>query len=111
MEAATVTETQKAAPPPRMRELYESELVSALTSKFGYSSRMEVPKLVKITVNMGVGDAKTSTPALEAAVEQLRTITGQQPNIRRARKSSANFKLREGMPFVAAVTLRGARMW
>jgi large subunit ribosomal protein L5 len=94
-----------------MRELYESELVSALTSKFGYSSRMQVPKLVKITVNMGVGDAKQSTPTLEAAIEQLRTITGQQPNVRRARKSIANFKLREGMPVGAAVTLRGARMW
>jgi large subunit ribosomal protein L5 len=81
------------------------------TSKFGYSSRMEVPKLVKITVNMGVGDAKQSTPTLEAAIEQLRTITGQQPNVRRARKSIANFKLREGMPVGAAVTLRGARMW
>jgi large subunit ribosomal protein L5 len=111
MEAATVTEAQQAAPPPRLRELYESELVGALTSKFGYSSRMEVPKLVKITVNMGVGDAKQSTPTLEAAIEQLRTITGQQPNVRRARKSIANFKLREGMPVGAAVTLRGARMW
>jgi large subunit ribosomal protein L5 len=94
-----------------MRELYESELVESLTAKFGYSSRMQVPRLLKITVNMGVGDAKTSTPALEAAVEQLATITGQQPNIRRARKSIANFKLREGMPVGAAVTLRGARMW
>ena len=111
MEAATVTDAQKAAPPPRLRELYESELVSALTSKFGYSSRMQVPRLVKITVNMGVGDAKQSTPTLEAAIEQLRTITGQQPNVRRARKSIANFKLREGMPVGAAVTLRGARMW
>jgi large subunit ribosomal protein L5 len=85
--------------------------VGALTSKFGYSSRMQVPRLAKITVNMGVGDAKQSTPTLEAAIEQLRTITGQQPNIRRARKSIANFKLREGMPVGAAVTLRGARMW
>jgi large subunit ribosomal protein L5 len=111
MEAATATDAQKAAPPPRLRELYESELVSALTSKFGYSSRMQVPSLVKITVNMGVGDAKQSTPMLEAATEQLRTITGQQPNVRRARKSIANFKLREGMPVGVAVTLRGARMW
>jgi large subunit ribosomal protein L5 len=111
MEAATVTDAKQAAPPPRLREIYESELVGALTSKFGYSSRMQVPRLAKITVNMGVGDAKQSTPTLEAAIEQLRTITGQQPNIRRARKSIANFKLREGMPVGAAVTLRGARMW
>src|SRR5919112_6876197 len=111
MEAATVTDAQRAAPPPRLRELYDAELVSALTTKFGYSSRMQVPKVTKVTVNMGVGDAKQSTPTLEAAIEQLRTITGQQPNIRRARKSIANFKLREGMPVGAAVTLRGARMW
>ncbi len=111
MEAATATDAQQAAPPPRLRELYETELVGALTSKFGYSSRMQVPRLVKITVNLGVGDAKQSTPTLEAATEQLRTITGQQPNVRRARKSIANFKLREGMPVGVAVTLRGARMW
>src|SRR5919106_5646280 len=111
MESATVTEAQRAAPPPRLRELYEGEIVAALTSKFGYTSRMQVPRLEKITVNMGVGDAKQSTPTLEAATEQLRTITGQQPNIRRARKSIANFKLREGMPVGVAVTLRGARMW
>jgi len=111
MEAATVTDAQRAAPPPRLRERYENELVDALTKKFGYSSRMQVPKLVKITVNMGVGDAKQSTPTLEAAIDQLRTITGQQPNVRRARKSIANFKLREGMPVGVAVTLRGARMW
>ena len=72
---------------------------------------MQVPRLVKITVNMGVGDAKQSTPVLEAAVEQLATITGQHPSIRRARRSIANFKLREGMPVGVAVTLRGARMW
>ncbi len=111
MEAATVTDAQKAAPPPRLRETYESEIVGALTSKFGYSSRMQVPRLVKITVNMGVGDAKQSTPTLEAAIEQLATITGQRPSIRRARRSIANFKLREGMPVGVAVTLRGARMW
>ena len=72
---------------------------------------MQVPRLVKITLNMGVGDAKQSTPILEAATEQLATIAGQRPNVRRARKSIANFKLREGMPVGVAVTLRGARMW
>ncbi len=112
MEAtATTTEAQQAAPPPRLRERYENELVTALTSTFGYSSRMEVPRLVKVTLNMGVGDAKQSTPVLEAATEQLATIAGQRPSVRRARKSVANFKLREGMPVGVAVTLRGARMW
>ena len=72
---------------------------------------MQVPRLQKITLNMGVGDAKQSTPVLDAATEQLATIAGQQPNIRRARKSIASFKLREGMPVGVAVTLRGARMW
>jgi large subunit ribosomal protein L5 len=111
MEAATVPDSQQAAPPPRLRDTYENDIVGALTTKFGYSSRMQVPRLVKITVNMGVGDAKQSTPVLEAAVEQLATITGQHPSIRRARRSIANFKLREGMPVGVAVTLRGARMW
>ena len=108
MEAATATETRV---PPRMRETYESELVPALTKKFGYSSRMQVPRPLKITLNMGVGDGKQSTPVLEAAIEQLSTISGQRPSIRRARKSIANFKLREEMPVGVAVTLRGARMW
>jgi large subunit ribosomal protein L5 len=111
MEAATVTDAQRAAPPPRMRETYENEIVEALTKTFGYTSRMQVPRLEKITLNMGVGDAKQSTPTLEAATEQLATITGQHPNVRRARRSIANFKLREGMPVGVAVTLRGARMW
>ena len=111
MEAATVPDSQQAAPPPRLRETYENEVVEALTAKFGYSSRMQVPRLTKITVNMGVGDAKQATPILEAATEQLATITGQHPSVRRARRSIANFKLREGMPVGVAVTLRGARMW
>ena len=113
MEAATAQETQaqQAAPPPRLRERYESELVEALTKRFGYTSRMQVPRLEKITLNMGVGDAKQSTPTLEAATEQLATIAGQHPNVRRARRSIANFKLRDGMPVGVAVTLRGARMW
>ena len=110
MEAATTPDAQ-AAPPPRLRERYESDLVPALTSKFGYSSRMQVPGLIKITLNMGVGEAKTSTQVLEAAIEQLTVISGQRPNVRRARRSIANFKLRDGMPVGAAVTLRGVRMW
>jgi large subunit ribosomal protein L5 len=117
MEATAAEETEvketasQAAPPPRLRELYENELAGKLTERFGYSSPMQIPRLLKITVNMGVGDAKQSTPTLEAAVEQVATITGQRPNVRRARKSIANFKLREGMPVGASVTLRGARMW
>jgi large subunit ribosomal protein L5 len=108
---ATVTEAQQAAPPPRLREQYENEVSGALTSKFGYSSPMQVPRLLKITLNMGVGEAKQSTPTLEAATEQLATIAGQHPSVRRARKSIASFKVREGMPVGVAVTLRGARMW
>jgi large subunit ribosomal protein L5 len=111
MEAATATEAQRAAPPPRLRELYEGEVVGRLTSRFGYSSPMEVPGLEKITLNMGVGEAKQSTPTLEAATEQLATIAGQRPSVRRARKSIASFKIRQGMPVGVAVTLRGARMW
>ena len=112
MEAATTTpESQQAAPPPRLRERYENELAPALTQRFGYTSPMEIPRLVKVTLNMGIGDAKQSTPILEAATEQLATIAGQRPSVRRARKSVANFKLRDGMPVGVAVTLRGARMW
>jgi large subunit ribosomal protein L5 len=112
MEAATtVPEARQAAPPPRLRELYQADVVGALTSRFSYSSRMEVPTVQKITLNMGVGDAKQSTPVLEAAMEQLAVIAGQRPNVRRARKSIANFKVRDGMPVGVAVTLRGARMW
>jgi large subunit ribosomal protein L5 len=121
MEATAAEETEveeaakepagQAAPPPRRREKYENELTGELTKRFGYSSPMQIPRLLKITVNMGVGDAKQSTPLIEAATEQLETITGQHPSVRRARKSIANFKLREGMPVGVSVTLRGARMW
>jgi large subunit ribosomal protein L5 len=108
---ATVTEAQRAAPPPRLRELYAGEVVERLTRRFGYTSPMQVPTLEKITLNMGVGDAKQATPVLEAATEQLAVIAGQRPSVRRARKSIAAFKVRAGMPVGAAVTLRGARMW
>ncbi len=108
---ATATTTSQAAPPPRLRERYEQEILPALTQKFGYSTPMQAPRLVKITLNMGVGDAKQDSKMLEAAQEQLATIAGQQPNIRRARKSIASFKLREGMPVGVSVTLRRARMW
>ena len=108
---STATEAQRAAPPPRLRDRYEGEVVEQLTGRFGYGNRMEVPRLEKVTLNMGVGEAKQTASVLEAATEQLGTIAGQQPNVRRARKSIASFKIRAGMPVGVAVTLRGARMW
>ena len=110
MEAATTPQSQ-AAPPPRLRERYEQEVAPALTRKFGYTSAMQVPRLQKIVLNMGVGEARQNAKMLEAAQEQLATIAGQQPNVRRARKSIASFKVREGMPVGLSVTLRRARMW
>ena len=108
MEAAR-PQTQ-AAPPPRLRERYEQEVAPALT-KFGYSTPMQLPTPEKIALNMGVGEAKQNDKMLEAAQEQLATIAGQQPSVRRARKSIASFKVREGMPVGVSVTLRRARMW
>ena len=96
---------------PRLKERYEREIKPALIERFGYSTPMQAPKIDKITVNMGVGDAKSEARILEAATEQLATITGQHPNIRRSRKSIAQFKLREGNTVGVAVTLRGARMY
>src|SRR5512134_119303 len=110
MEATATTQAQ-AAPPPRLRERYQQEVLPALTQRFGYSSPMQAPRLVKITLNMGVGEAKLDAKVLDAAAEQLATIAGQQPNVRRARKSIASFKVREGMPVGVSVTLRRARMW
>jgi large subunit ribosomal protein L5 len=110
MEAATEQQKQ-AAPPPRLRDQYEQEVKPELTERFGYSSPMAVPTLEKITLNMGVGEAKQNTQMLEAATEQLATIAGQAPSVRRAKKSVASFKVREGMPVGLAVTLRRARMW
>src|SRR5256714_8098772 len=96
---------------PRLKERYEEELRGELKDELGVSSLMDVPRLQKITLNMGVGDAKTEAKVLDAAVEQLSTISGQRAQVRRARKSIAGFKLREGMPVGAKVTLRGARMY
>ena len=95
----------------RLKERYEKEIRPELIERFGYSTPMQAPRLLKITLNMGVGDAKQDSNQLEAALEQLGTITGQKPNIRKARKSIAQFKLREGMPIGARATLRGDRMW
>jgi large subunit ribosomal protein L5 len=96
---------------PRLKTRYQEEIGPRLQERFGYSSAMQVPRIQKITLNMGVGEAKTDTKLLDAAAEQLATIAGQKPNIRRARKSIASFKIRDGMPIGVAVTLRSARMW
>jgi large subunit ribosomal protein L5 len=95
----------------RLKTRYDEEILPALIEQFGYSTPMRAPRIVKITVNMGVGDAKQDSKMLDAATEQLGTITGQRPNVRRARKSIAQFKVREGMPVGVAVTLRGARSY
>jgi large subunit ribosomal protein L5 len=110
MEAATEQQKQ-AAPPPRLRERYEQELKPELVKRFGYTTPMAVPTLEKITLNMGIGEAKQDTKMLEAATEQMATISGQRPSVRRAKRSIASFKIREGMPVGVAVTLRRARMW
>ncbi len=110
MEAATEQQKQ-AAPPPRLRDRYEQEVKAALVKRFGYSTPMAVPTLEKITINMGIGEAKQDSKMLDAATEQLATIAGQRPSVRRAKKSIASFKIREGMPVGVAVTLRRARMW
>jgi large subunit ribosomal protein L5 len=103
--------TAQAKVPPRLKERYEQEIREVLQKRFGYSSSMAVPRIEKITLNMGVGEAKQDSKMLEAAQEQLATIAGQHPNIRRAKKSIANFKLRDGMPVGVSVTLRRARMY
>jgi large subunit ribosomal protein L5 len=95
----------------RIKDRYNDEIRSALVGRFGYSSPMQAPRLQKVTVNMGVGEAKQDSKMLEAAQAQLADITGQKPNIRRARKSVAAFKLREGMPVGLTVTLRDERAY
>ena len=95
----------------RLKEQYENEIVPALVKKFDYKNPMEVPKLVKIVVNMGVGEAKENVKLLDAAVADMETITGQHVVRTKAKKSIANFKLREGMPIGCKVTLRGERMY
>ena len=98
-------------PTPRLKEKYEDDIRSELQEKLGLSSIMAVPRLTKITLNMGVGEAKQNSKALDEAVEQLAIIAGQRPLITKAKRSIAGFKLREGMPIGCKVTLRGARMW
>jgi len=101
----------QAAPPPRLRDHYRNEVMPQLVDRFGYSSPMRAPRVEKITLNMGVGEASRTSNALEPAMEQLGVIAGQKPNVRRAKKSIAAFKIRDGMPIGTAVTLRRARMW
>src|SRR6516225_1845039 len=110
---ATTTE-QAAAPqrvPPRLKERYHAEIAPALREEFGFANVMQIPALVKISVNMGVGEAARDAKLIEGAVKDLGIITGQKPAVARATKSIAQFKLREGMPIGAHVTLRGDRMW
>ena len=95
----------------RLKQRYSDEIRPALIERFGYSTPMQAPRLLKITLNMGVGEAKQDSKMLDTAQEQLATIAGQKPNIRRARKSVAAFKLREGMPVGLTVTLRGERAY
>jgi large subunit ribosomal protein L5 len=96
---------------PRLKERYRSEIAGALKEQFNLPNPMQVPRLVKVVVNMGVGDAARDAKLMDGAVRDLTAITGQKPQIRRATKSIAQFKLREGMPIGAKVTLRGDRMW
>jgi large subunit ribosomal protein L5 len=105
MAAATETYT------PRLKQLYNNELRGRLQQELELSSVMRVPRVTKITLNMGVGEGKTDAKTLDSAVDELTTIAGQRAQVRRARKSIAQFKIREGMPIGARVTLRGDRMW
>ena len=95
----------------RIKEKYLAEAVPALQQKFGYKNVMQIPRLEKIVINMGLGDCKDNAKALEMAVNELTAIAGQKPQVTKAKKSIANFKLREGMPIGAKVTLRGEKMW
>ena len=95
----------------RLKEMYQSEIVDAMIKKFGYKNIMEVPKLDKIVINMGVGEAKENAKILEAAMKDLEIIAGQKPITTKAKNSIANFKIREGMPIGCKVTLRGEKMY
>src|SRR6476620_5676175 len=106
--------TEQAAPgriKPRLKERYQAEIAPALREEFSYANVMQIPRLTKIVVNMGVGEATRDAKLMDGAVRDLTAITGQKPAVVRARKSIAQFKLREGMPIGAKVTLRGDRMW
>src|ERR1700748_1431792 len=106
-----MTATTEAPPAPRLKERYRSEVAPALRDEFSYANVMQIPGLSKIVVNMGVGEAARDAKLIEGAVRDLSLITGQKPAVARAKKSIAQFKLREGMPIGAHGTLRGDRMW
>ena len=108
---AAVARSTEPARPPRLRKFYQESVVPAMVQRFSYKNRMQVPRMQKIVVNMGIGEAIGNSKLLDAAVEDMRQITGQQPVVTKAKKSIANFKLREGMPIGCRVTLRGAHMW
>ena len=105
----TATAEQKVTP--RLKEKYRGEIVPKLQEQFAYRNPLQVPTIVKVVVNMGVGDAARDAKLMDGAIRDLATITGQKPLVRRAKKSIAQFKLRAGMPIGAKVTLRGDRMW
>jgi large subunit ribosomal protein L5 len=112
MSTTTTEKTPKGpAQPARLKLRYREEIVPALRTEFAYPNIMQVPGLTKIVVNMGVGDAAKDSKLMDGAVRDLATVTGQRPTVTKARKSIAQFKLREGMPIGAHVTLRGDRMW
>ena len=104
-------EPKAQAVPPRLRERYKAEIVPQLTKRFSYKNPMQVPRVLKVVVNMGVGEAIQNPKAVDSAVTDLQQIAGQKPSVRRARKSVSNFKLRAGVAVGCAVTLRGVRMW
>jgi len=110
-EAATGVPTSGARELPRLKWRYREEIQQRMRDDFGYANVMQVPTLVKVTVNMGVGEAARDSKLIEGAVRDLAVITGQKPSVTRAKKSIAQFKLREGMPIGAHVTMRGDRMW
>ena len=111
MTETITSETTAQGSAPRLKVRYREEIKQALQAEFGHTNVMQVPGLVKITVNMGVGEAARDSKLIEGAIRDLATITGQKPSVTLARKSIAQFKLREGMPIGAHVTLRGDRMW
>jgi large subunit ribosomal protein L5 len=107
----TSVETEAVRARPRLKQRYRDEIAKAMQEQFGYANVMQIPTLTKIVVNMGVGEAARDAKLIEGAVRDLTAITGQKPAVNRAKKSIAQFKLREGMPIGAHVTLRGDRMW
>ena len=106
-----MTDTATTTAVPRLKTRYGQEIRSSLQEQFGYTNAMQVPGVAKVVVNMGVGEAARDSKLIEGAIRDLAAITGQKPQVTKARKSIAQFKLREGMPIGAHVTLRGDRMW